>query len=172
MKKPKIIELSPKIKKVKERETTGIKKLPEKIKKPPTEKQLASREKMRIARIEKLAILAKQKEIYLKENEISAKREALAEKKRLKRVENLKKIESSTPTVVKEEPVVKENEPLVVNPTNSIPFVKKVVVEPATVEIIKPDPTDYESPPKMKREEIRFYNYPIGRNCVIKPRFK
>ena len=70
----------------------SIKSLPPKEKKPPTEKQLAAREKLKQARLDKIVKVKEQKEqldeqIRLKALEVENKKAELAEKRRLKREE-------------------------------------------------------------------------------------
>lgn len=78
-----------------ERPTKGgksIKSLPVKEKKPPTEKQIAARERLKQARLEKIEKVKAEKarldeEIRLKAEEVERKKAELAEKRRLKREE-------------------------------------------------------------------------------------
>lgn len=84
----------------------SIKSFPVKEKKPPTEKQLAAREKMRLARAAKVEQIKAEKakldeEIRLKEEEVKRKKEELAERRRLKREE--KKAAMPQKPVVKSE---------------------------------------------------------------------
>jgi len=85
----------------------SIKSFPIKEKKPPTEKQLAAREKMRLARAAKIEQVKAEKakldeEIRLKEEEVLRKKEELAEKRRLKREE--KKKEAVQKPVIQSQP--------------------------------------------------------------------
>lgn len=70
----------------------SIKSFPVKEKKPPTEKQLAAREKMKLARAAKIEQVKAEKakldeEIRLKQEEVQRKKMELAEKRRLRREE-------------------------------------------------------------------------------------
>ncbi len=92
-----------------ERPTEGGKSLssyPVKEKKPPTEKQLAAREKLKVARLAKVEQVKAEKakideEVRLKEEEIARKKKEIAEKRRLKREEK-KKLEPLKPVVQSE----------------------------------------------------------------------
>lgn len=84
----------------------SISSFPVKEKKPPTEKQLAAREKLKQARLAKIEQVKAEKarldeEVRLKEEEIAKKKKELAEKRKLKREEK-KKQEPQLPVVQSE----------------------------------------------------------------------
>ena len=146
----------------------ATKKLPEKIKKEPTEKQLAARAKLKAAREKKLedARIEKERveaEIKQKEEELSRKKLAQAEKKRLKREEKkaiLKPLVVSEIAVQPEEPEIK------LKLADVIP--KKVVVE-----TIKPiEPVERQREQIIHRPDPRKRYYPFGLSLPVNKRMR
>lgn len=155
----------------------GLKSLPLKIKKPPTEKQLAARERMKAARILKLeeAREAKEKlskEIQDKKDEVLRKKAELVEKRKQKREERKAIV---TPTVTSG-PVEAAEAPEVKPTISQVLQDIQPSVEPVTPLDFKktPEPVTVAKTPlpgtPMKR--ARYFNYPYGKNIPIPPRFR
>lgn len=157
----------------------SIKSLPEKVKKPPSEKQLAARERMKAARIlkleeaneakEKLAkdILEKQAEVDRKKAELSAKRKQKRDALRaiVKPTITSGPIEAASPP---------EIFPTISQALEKLkPAVKVVTEDPRVIRSATPEPCEMvRQPPNAPKKAVRFYNYPFGKNAIIKPRFR
>jgi hypothetical protein len=174
-----------------ERPVKGVKTIPpKKEKKPPTEKQLAARERMKQARLDKIAAVKAEKEkleeeIRAKAEEVARKKAELAEKRRIRREEKKKmapqlpvktsepgqagKVDPPKPTIsqtlAKIEEASKVEEPL------------ETIVEEEEVPQTPEKPFIGFSPSIInapKREDAqRFRNYPFGRAAPpAPPRFR
>ena len=188
-----------------ERPETGgksIKSFPIKEKKPPTEKQLAAREKMRLARIAKIEQVKAEKakldeEIRLKEEEVQRKKEELAERRRLKREEKKASLpqKPSVQSTPGETGQVEDRGPTISQALQTIAPTEKVLQfrcgneQPAQESRSQsPEPqTEEETTPKSpqrqkhtlqvpnapKREYVqRFRSYPFGKSVPTQPRFR
>lgn len=180
-----------------ERPETGgksIKSFPIKEKKPPTEKQLAAREKMRLARIAKIEQVKAEKakldeEIRLKEEEVQRKKEELAERRRLKREE--KKASLPQKPTVQSTPgqtgQVEDRGPTISQALQTIAPTEKTVEFEEELPNEEELPLEEEAMPKSpkrqehnlhvpnapKREYVqRFRSYPFGKSVPTQPRFR
>jgi len=149
----------------------ATKTLPAKVKKEPTEKQLAARAKLKAAREKKLADdkLEKERienEIKIKEEELNKKKADQAEKRRLKREEK-KKNEPLKPIIVSEIAVQPEEPEVKLKLSDVIP--KKVEVR----EIVKEVDTSSVKPrPRIVHPEIRKRYYPFGLSVPVNKRMR
>lgn len=194
-----------KVEDVEERPTKGgksIKSFPVKEKKPPTEKQLAAREKMRLARAAKIEQVKAEKakldeEIRLKEEEVQRKKAELAEKRRLKREEKkallpqkpvIQTPPAQTGTVEDLGPSISETlkslapkdpEPRILESIQET--VEENNQEPVQESFQEPQPpstpikslANQKVPDAPKREYAqRFRTFPFGKPLPIKPRFR
>jgi hypothetical protein len=176
----------PRVKKVVEEEVVeevveevkpyATKTLPAKVKKPPTEKQLAAREKLKNARLAKLEETRIEKERI--ENEIKAKEEELVkkkaeqtEKRRLKREEKKASIPLK-PKVVSEVSVQPDSPESRLKLADVLPLKigaadKKVEAVLISTEVSKPP-----KPPTRKPDFIRKRYYPFGTSASFNKRMR
>jgi len=183
-----------------ERPTTSgksIKSLPVKEKKPPTEKQIAARERLKQARLEKIEKVKAERdrldeEIRLKAEELAKKKAEIAEKRRLKREE--KKAEMPQLPVKTSDPGksgdVDPPKPTISETLASVGTVGTVAVEeeverlktppvevvdnPNLVNLVTPRKAIPQSVPDAPKREYfqRFRTYPFGRSVPATPRFR
>jgi hypothetical protein len=147
----------------------ATKSLPKKEKKPPTEKQLAARAKLKAAREQKLeeSRLEKERienEIKQKEEELAKKKAEQAEKRRLKREEK-KNNEPLKPEIVSEVAVQPEEPEARLKLDDVLP--KKVEVK----EILK-EAKPTEPRPRIVHPEIRKRYYPFGLSVPVNKRMR
>lgn len=175
---------------VEERPVEGgksIKSLPVKEKKPPTEKQLAAREKMRLARLEKIAKVKEEKErleeeIRLKAEEVEKKKIELAEKRRLRREEKKSEIQlpakQSNPgkvgTIDPVQPTFSEAlssmKPLEEEKEEVVEEVVEVPPSSPVRQSVTFDPRLVMAPKRDYNQ--RFRSYPFGKSIPNQPRFR
>jgi hypothetical protein len=172
---------------VEERPVTGGKSVPEpKPKKPPTEKQLAARERMKLARQAKIAEVKAQKEkleeeIRLKNEEIAKKKAEILEKRKKKREEErLKKaaepqLPVSTsgpilkPEIVEKKPTIKETLTSINTKTlERVEDEEAVEEEPVTPKQVE----RFKQPPGAPRKHQSFFYYPFGKKVEMKQRLR
>lgn len=169
----------------------SIKSIPEKVKKPPTEKQLAARERMKAARILKLEeakeakeklekeILDKQKQVDLKKAELLAKRKQKREQKRaiVKPTITSGPNETAPPPVVNPtiSEVLEELKPIATSEPRVVKIVEPTIIDPSRSTTPEPVPmarSESQRPPNAPIKAVRYFNYPYGRNVPIQPRFR
>lgn len=190
---------------VEERPTQGgksIKSLPVKEKKPPTEKQLAARERLKQARLEKIEKVKAEKarldeEIRLKAEEVAKKKAELAEKRRLKREEKrlqqpqlpvktsdpgeTGKVEPPKPTIsetlaelneIKNVEPIAIDEPLKIGRTKTPPV--EVIENPNLEYLVTPKKAPINPTPEAPKREYyqRFRTYPFGKSVPAPNRFR
>lgn len=183
---------------VEERPVKGgksIESFPIKEKKAPTEKQLAAREKLRLARLEKIQKVKEEKEkldaeVKKKQEEVELKKAELAERRRQRREEKKKllpqlplktsepgqtgKVENLGPTISEAlSTISNQQEPaepvqaisLEPVPEEKAPETPKVSFQDLPVEPVAPNAP-------ARTYDQRFRKFPFGKSIPTKPRFR
>lgn len=172
----------------------SIKSLPVKEKKPPTEKQIAARERLKQARLEKIEHVKAERarldeEIRLKAEELAKKKAEIAEKRRLKREEK-KAAMPQLPVKTSDPGRTGDVEPPKPTISETLATVGTVAVEeeverpktppteivdnPNLIHLVTPGKAIPQSVPDAPKREYfqRFRTYPFGRSVPTTPRFR
>jgi type IV secretory pathway VirB10-like protein len=179
-KKKKVVEpVEPVEEPVEEPKQYATKSLPVKEKKPPTEKQLAARAKLKAAREKKLADDKAEKErieteIKAKEEELARKKAEQAEKRRLKREEKkanapLKPVVVSQVAVQPEEPEVKLKLDDVIPKKVDTAYTSTVGGRPEKIYLAE---HAAEPRPRIVHPEQRKRYYPFGLSVPVNKRMR